>query len=106
MDKNRLHGVHTALVTPMVDGAVSFADLEGLIERQLDAKVSGIVPCGTTGESPTLTESEHLQVIRTCIEKVGGKTLVIAGTGANSTAEALSLTKAADQAGEIGRAHV
>ena len=99
MDKNRLHGVHTALVTPMLDGAVAYADLERLIERQLETDVSGIVPCGTTGESPTLSESEHLQVIRTCIEGARGKNLVIAGTGANSTTEALSLTQAADDAG-------
>ena len=99
MDKNRLHGVHTALVTPMLDGAVAYADLERLIERQLETDVSGIVPCGTTGESPTLSESEHLQVIRTCIEGARGKSLVIAGTGANSTTEALSLTQAADDAG-------
>lgn len=99
MDKNRLHGVHTALVTPMSDGAVAYADLERLIERQLETDVSGIVPCGTTGESPTLSESEHLQVIRTCIDGASGKSLVIAGTGANSTTEALSLTQAADDAG-------
>lgn len=99
MDKNRLHGVHTALVTPMSDGAVAYADLERLIERQLETDVSGIVPCGTTGESPTLSESEHLQVIRTCIDGANGKSLVIAGTGANSTIEALSLTQAADDAG-------
>ena len=99
MDKNRLHGVHTALVTPMSDGAVAYADLERLIERQMEAEVSGIVPCGTTGESPTLSESEHLQVIRTCIDGANGKSLVIAGTGANSTTEALSLTQAADDAG-------
>jgi len=73
--------------------------LERLIERQLETEVSGIVPCGTTGESPTLSESEHLQVIRTCIDGANGKSLVIAGTGANSTTEALSLTQAADDAG-------
>jgi 4-hydroxy-tetrahydrodipicolinate synthase len=83
----------------MLDGAVAYADLERLIERQLETDVSGIVPCGTTGESPTLSESEHLQVIRTCIEGARGKSLVIAGTGANSTTEALSLTQAADDAG-------
>ncbi len=99
MDKNRLHGVHTALVTPMLDGEIAYADLERLVNRQLESEIAGIVPCGTTGESPTLSESEHLQVIRTCIDVANGKTLVIAGTGANSTAEALALTKAADHAG-------
>ena len=99
MDKNRLHGVHTALVTPMADGLVAYSDLERLIERQLENEISGLVPCGTTGESPTLSEKEHLQVIRTCIEVAQGKSLVIAGTGANSTTEALDLTRAADAAG-------
>ena len=87
------------MVTPMSDGAVAYSDLERLIASQLESDVSGIVPCGTTGESPTLSEQEHLQVIRTCIDIAQEKTLVIAGTGANSTAEALHLTKAADQAG-------
>ena len=77
MDKNRLHGVHTALVTPMRDGAIAYADLERLIQRQLESKVSGLVPCGTTGESPTLTEEEHLQVIRTCIEGSEGVILLL-----------------------------
>jgi len=99
MDKNRLHGVHTALVTPMLDGKVAYKDLERLIIRQAEAGVSSIVPCGTTGESPTLSESEHLQVIKTCIDVVRGDTSVIAGTGANSTSEALALTKSADEAG-------
>ena len=99
MDKNRLHGVHTALVTPMLDGVVAYKDLERLIIRQAEAGVSSIVPCGTTGESPTLSESEHLQVIKTCIDVVRGDTSVIAGTGANSTSEALALTKSADEAG-------
>ena len=99
MDKNRLHGVHTALVTPMAEGAVAYSDLERLIDRQIESGVSGIVPCGTTGESPTLSESEHLEVIRKSVECAAGKTLVIAGTGANSTEEALSLTRSADQAG-------
>jgi len=99
MDKNRLHDVHTALVTPMLDGKVAYKDLERLIIRQAEAGVSSIVPCGTTGESPTLSESEHLQVIKTCIDVVRGDTSVIAGTGANSTSEALALTKSADEAG-------
>jgi 4-hydroxy-tetrahydrodipicolinate synthase len=99
MDKNRLHGVHTALVTPMLDGVVAYKDLERLILRQAEAGVSSVVPCGTTGESPTLSEAEHLQVIKTCIDVLEGDTLVIAGTGANSTSEALALTKAADKAG-------
>ena len=97
MDKNRLHGVHTALITPMAEGMVAFAELERLIDAQLEAGISGIVPCGTTGESPLFRN----QMTGNCtsIEVARGKVPVIAGTGANSTAEALSLTRAADKAG-------
>lgn len=99
MDKNLLHGVHTALITPMKDGKVSYGDLENLISKQIDGNVSGLVPCGTTGESPTLCKDEHLEVIRQTIGMANGKVPVIAGTGANSTQEALFLTENADQAG-------
>lgn len=99
MDKNLLHGVHTALITPMKDGEVSFGDLENLISTQLEANVSGIVPCGTTGESPTLSKDEHLEVIKETVAIADGKITVIAGTGANSTREALFLTEKADIAG-------
>lgn len=99
MDKKLLHGVHTALITPMKDGEVSYGDLENLISKQIDGNVSGLVPCGTTGESPTLCKDEHLEVIRQTIGMANGKVPVIAGTGANSTKEALFLTENADQAG-------
>ena len=99
MDKKLLHGVHTALITPMKDGKVSYGDLENLILKQIDGNVSGLVPCGTTGESPTLCKDEHLEVIRQTIGMANGKVPVIAGTGANSTQEALFLTENADQAG-------
>ena len=99
MDKKLLHGAHTALITPMKDGAVSYTDLESLVNAQLSSGISGIVPCGTTGESPTLSDEEHLQVIKNTINIVDGKIPVIAGTGANSTKEALELTQKADQAG-------
>ena len=99
MDKKLLHGVHTALITPMKDGEVSYGDLENLISKQIDGNVSGLVPCGTTGESPTLCKDEHLEVIRQTIGMVNGKVPVIAGTGSNSTQEALFLTENADQAG-------
>ncbi len=102
MDKNLLHGAHTALVTPMKDGTVSYADLESLVARQLDSGISGVVPCGTTGESPTLSKKEHLQVIRETVTQVDGKIPVIAGTGANSTGEAIHLTEEADKAGADG----
>ena len=99
MDKKLLHGAHTALITPMKDGTVSYADLENLINTQLSSGISGVVPCGTTGESPTLSSEEHLQVIKSTIDVVDGKIPVIAGTGANSTQEALELTQMADRAG-------
>ena len=99
MDKNLLHGVHTALITPMKDGGVSYADLEKLISMQIAGNVSGLVPCGTTGESPTLSKDEHIEVIQKTIDITQGKLPVIAGTGANSTKEALFLTEKADKAG-------
>ena len=99
MDKNLLHGTHTALITPMHDGDVNYTDLSNLLEKQLKGGVSGVVPCGTTGESPTLLENEHLQVIKETVEHVDGAVPVIAGTGANSTKEALALTKKADALG-------
>ena len=99
MDKNLLHGVHTALITPMKDGEVSYADLEKLISMQIAGNVSGLVPCGTTGESPTLSKEEHIEVIQKTIDITQGKLPVIAGTGANSTKEALFLTEKADNAG-------
>ncbi len=99
MDKNRLKGTHTALITPMKEGEVNYPDLERHVERQVADGVSGVVPCGTTGESPTLSPEEHLAVVRRTVEVAAGRVPVIAGTGANSTAEALHLTKAADEAG-------
>jgi 4-hydroxy-tetrahydrodipicolinate synthase len=99
MDKNLLHGVHTALITPMKDGGVSYGDLEKLISMQIAGNVSGLVPCGTTGESPTLSKEEHIEVIQKTIDITQGKLPVIAGTGANSTKEALFLTEKADHAG-------
>jgi len=99
MDKNLLHGVHTALITPMKDGGVSYGDLENLISMQIAGNVSGLVPCGTTGESPTLSKDEHIEVIQKTIDITQGKFPVIAGTGANSTKEALFLTEKADNAG-------
>ena len=86
----------------MKDGTVSYADLGSLVATQLDSGISGVVPCGTTGESPTLSKKEHLQVIRETVAQVAGKIPVIAGTGANSTGEAIHLTEEADKAGADG----
>jgi 4-hydroxy-tetrahydrodipicolinate synthase len=87
-------GTYTALITPFLrDGRVDFDGLRRLIDAQAEAGVQGIVPVGTTGESPTLTYEEHNRVIETCVQAAAGRMQVIAGTGANSTAEALELTR-------------
>ncbi len=94
-----LKGVYTALVTPFKGGAVDYGKLRELVEMQIAGKVAGIVPVGTTGESPTLNCEEHIKVIRTVIEQAAGRCQIIAGTGANATDEAIALTKEAKEAG-------
>ena len=94
-----LQGCHTALITPFHNDAVCFDTLRTLIDRQLAGAVDGIVPMGTTGESPTVDFREHAKVIETVIEHVDKRCLVTAGTGANSTREAVQLTRDAAQAG-------
>jgi len=81
-----------ALVTPFQDGEIDFETFDELIEFQLEGGIDGIVPVGTTGESPTLSYEEHKKVIERVVKVVGGKVPVIAGAGANSTAEAIELT--------------
>lgn len=92
-------GTHTALITPFRNGKVDPAAFQALIERQIEGGINGIVPVGTTGESPTLDSSEHIEVIRLAVEFAAGRCEIIAGSGANATAEAIELTKAAEQAG-------
>lgn len=100
-------GAHTAIVTPFnKDGEVDYDRLRALIEFQIDGGVDGIVPVGTTGESPTLNFEEHNQVVRAVVEAVNGRAKVIAGTGGNSTSEALSLTRHAREAGADGTLQV
>lgn len=92
----KFEGAYTALVTPFRrDGSVDWERLAELLERQVAAGIAGVVPVGTTGESPTLDPQEHLEVIRFVIEKTAGRMQVIAGTGGNSTAEALHLSREA-----------
>jgi 4-hydroxy-tetrahydrodipicolinate synthase len=87
-------GTYTALVTPFNrDGGVDYGRLRALVEWQAAAGVDGLVPVGTTGESPTLDVEEHIGVIRAVVAAAGGRLPVVAGTGANSTAEALDLTR-------------
>jgi len=99
-------GTYTAIVTPFKGGQVDEAALEKLIKTQVKAGVDGIVPVGTTGESPTLDYEEHIQVIESAVEFAAGKIKVLAGTGGNSTSEAIYLTKAAEEAGADGSLQV
>jgi len=93
-------GSLTALITPMrADGAIDAQKFQDLVRRQIDEGTSGLVPVGTTGESPTLDHAEHERLIDLCIEAAEGKVPVIPGTGSNSTAEAISLTRYAAKAG-------
>ena len=95
-------GTYTALVTPFQRGVVAYDELCKLVEVQIKAGISGLVPVGTTGESPTVTHEEHLDIIRCTIQAARGRVPVIAGTGSNSTHEAIDMTKAADAAGADG----
>lgn len=92
-------GAHTALITPFQEGKVDWAGLKKLVEFQIDQGINGLVSVGTTGESPTLDYSEHIEVIQRTVEYAAGKVPVMAGTGSNSTKEALELTKQADAVG-------
>lgn len=95
-------GIHTAIVTPFAKGEIDETALRALVERQIEAGVHGIVPCGSTGESATLSHEEHRRVVEITIEAVAGRVAVIAGTGSNSTAEAVALTQHARDAGADG----
>jgi 4-hydroxy-tetrahydrodipicolinate synthase len=90
-------GLYTALITPFKDGKIDIKSLENLLEKQIEARVSGVVIAGTTGESPTLSHDEHNDLLKISLDIVAKRIQVIAGTGSNSTAEALSLTKYAEE---------
>ncbi|MHC4630352.1 MAG: 4-hydroxy-tetrahydrodipicolinate synthase [Planctomycetota bacterium] len=92
-------GAMVALITPFQDGEIDFQTFDELIDFQLENGIDGIVPVGTTGESPTLSHEEHKQVIERVVKAVGGKVPVIAGAGSNSTAEAIELTAFAKKVG-------
>lgn len=95
-------GAFVAIVTPFKNGKVDEESLRGLIEYQISDGANGIVPCGTTGESATLSHEEHDLVIRVAVEASKGKVPVLAGTGSNSTQEAIKLTQHAQDAGADG----
>jgi 4-hydroxy-tetrahydrodipicolinate synthase len=101
-----LHGSNTALITPFKNGAVDEAAFAKLVDWQVVQGSHGLVPCGTTGESPTLSHGEHQRVVEICIEAVAGRVPVIAGAGSNSTAEAVAFTQHAAKAGADAVLHV
>jgi len=92
-------GCYTALITPFTNGAVDYAQFESFTAWQVEQGVHGIVPCGTTGESPTLTHAEHKALIERAVKVANGRAKVMAGTGSNSTAEAIEFTQYAEKAG-------
>jgi 4-hydroxy-tetrahydrodipicolinate synthase len=92
-------GSIVALITPFKDGKVDEAAFQSFVDWQIREGTHGLVPCGTTGESPTLSHDEHHRVVELCVEVAKGRVPVIAGAGSNSTAEAVSLTRHAKQAG-------
>jgi 4-hydroxy-tetrahydrodipicolinate synthase len=83
----------------MVNGRIAWSELDALVERQIEAGIDGLVPVGTTGESPTVSMDEHVEIVRHVVKKAAGRVPVIAGAGANSTDEALHLTRECDRAG-------
>jgi len=97
--KPRFPGSLTALITPFRDGAVDAEAFERIIADQIAGGTAALVPCGSTGESATLSHDEHIEVIKLVVRCARGRLPVIAGTGSNSTAEAIRLTQAAKQAG-------
>ena len=96
------YGALTALVTPFKDGTIDEEAYRSFIEWQIESGINGVVPCGTTGESATLSHDEHKEVIRICIDQVKGRIPVLAGSGSNNTREAIELTRYAKNAGADG----
>ncbi len=100
MAELRLRGAFTAIVTPfLADGAIDWSAFDRLALRQLEAGIGGLVPCGTTGETPTLSSDEQREVIARTVSLAKGKVPILAGAGSNSTAHAIELAKAAEKAG-------
>ncbi|NBC10328.1 MAG: 4-hydroxy-tetrahydrodipicolinate synthase [Planctomycetes bacterium] len=94
-----LQGAYTALITPFRDGSVDVDRLQANVAFQIEQGIDGVVPVGTTGESPTLSHEEHMQVIEAAVQAAAGRIKVIAGTGSNATSEAVALTKHAADVG-------
>ena len=100
MKQEIFRGIATALATPMdLDGTIDFEAYGRLIDWQIESGIAGLVACGTTGESATMTEAEHKEVIRFTVERAAGRVPVIAGTGSNCTAKAVAMTQYACSVG-------
>ncbi len=99
MKTETLRGVFTALITPMTPQGVDVSALEKLVEWQIEQGVHGLVPCGTTGESPTLSHAEHKQVVEIVIKVAAGRVHVMAGAGSNATSESLDFSRHAQSCG-------
>ncbi len=99
-------GSFVALITPFRDGEIDEQAFQSLVEWHIREGTHGLVPCGTTGESPTLSHAEHKRVVEICIETAAGRVPVIAGAGSNSTREAIELTEHAKEAGADATLHV
>ena len=97
--RDSFRGSFPALITPMKGGGVDEVAFRRLVSWQIAQGSHGLVPCGTTGESPTLSHEEHMRVVEICVEEAGGRVPVIAGAGSNSTTEAIALTRHAKECG-------
>src|ERR1700744_2824960 len=100
--KTNFRGSFTALVTPFKNGSLDEAAFRALVNWQISEGTNGLVPVGTTGESPTLSHDEHKKVVEWCIAEAKGRVPVIAGAGSNSTKEAVELSQHAEEAGADG----
>src|SRR5262245_65821126 len=97
--KTSFRGSFTALVTPFKNGSLDEAAFRGLVDWQIAEGTNGLVPVGTTGESPTLSHDEHKKAVEWCVDQARRRVPVIAGSGSNSTAEAIELSRHAEKAG-------
>src|SRR6202047_2468844 len=97
--RTSFRGSFTALITPFKNGSLDEKAFRDLVDWQIAEGTNGLVPVGTTGESPTLSHDEHMRVVEWCVEQAKGRIPVIAGAGSNSTKEAVSLAQHAEQAG-------
>ena len=102
MKKPLFTGACTALVTPFENGKINLSMLERLLARQIDAGIEAVVICGTTGESPTLSDTEKLELFRHAKQYAGNECIIIAGTGSNCTEHAIALSQAAEETGVDG----